>query len=121
MRTVAVVAVSILTLIGSLTGAEARGFRLRGFSSASSHGALPRGSVAVRPTSVATVGAIDLSTVNRGGPRNAVAAQSAVADETAPIPPMPPAPATVAVAKPAEPWCRSGRVAGSGTGFCLIN
>lgn len=32
-----------------------------------------------------------------------------------------PAPAPAPVAKAAQPWCRTGRVAGSGSGFCLMN
>ncbi|GEP00306.1 hypothetical protein [Methylobacterium haplocladii] len=122
MRTLTVVALSALTLAGSIAGAEARGFRLRGSGFAIPHRSATARVTTTRPVpTIATVGAIGLFDPTR--PDASIVTRSVMTagatDETSPIPPMPPVPA--AVKKSAEPWCPSGRIAGAGTGFCLIN
>ncbi|GJE55159.1 MULTISPECIES: hypothetical protein [Methylobacterium] len=126
MRPVAVVAVSVLTLAASIADAEARGFRLRGSSFSVPHrSASARDTATRRLPIIAAVGAIGPFDPSRSDARNvtrsARGSEADGADETAPIPPMPPAPVSLAVEKVSEPWCPSGRIAGTGTGFCLIN
>ncbi|MET0257106.1 MAG: hypothetical protein ABW179_00860 [Methylobacterium sp.] len=122
MRTLTIVALSALTLAGGIPGAEARGFRLRGSSFSMPHRpATASDTLLRRGPAIATVGAIGLSEPARpdtGVLTRSVIATTGTADETVPIPPMPPVPVAV---KKSAPWCPSGRIAGAGTGFCLIN
>lgn len=126
MKTIAV-ALSVVMLAGGVADTQARGFRLRGSSASTPLPSTPSLSTARRIPSIAAVGAISST-----APAQAVAgatipavmttqAQAADLDDNTPIPPMPPAPGNVTVAKPAQPWCPSGRTVGAGTGFCLIN
>lgn len=127
MKSIAVVAVSVLALMGSVAGAEARGFRLRGsgFSvpsrTVSLHEPASARLPAISPLGVFDPTAEKATIVTRSVMTTDGLGADPAADDGGPIPPMPPAPAPVAAKKPAQPWCPSGRIAGNGTGFCLIN
>ena len=128
MRRMLVVGLSVLALGASVVQAEAR-FRMRG-----GHAASPRSSVAAAP-GLAVIPGLTLRTdhARAATPDRAASGKTAAvmtAEALAPgeagslkIPMGEPAsaPAAAVAKKPEEPWCRSGRVAGSGTGFCLIN
>lgn len=136
MRTVAVVAVSVLVLAGSVAAAEARGFRLRGGSFSVPARNMPiRDAAARRASPVFAVGSI--GGLGNGRPsdlyrrpgttvvtRSVMTAEAQVsgpeagATETSPT--SDPA-ESVAAKKHVAPWCPSGRIAGQGSGFCLIN
>ncbi|GLS42265.1 hypothetical protein [Methylobacterium brachythecii] len=119
MRTVAVT-LSVVMLAGSAVDAQARGLRLRGSNfSAAASSAKTRGIPTV--AAVGAIGSVDPALAG-AKPRGVMTAQAGDADENAPIPPMPPAPEAVPAAeKAAKPWCPSGKTAGVGKGFCLIN
>lgn len=130
MRTLALIALTGLVLTAGALDAEARGLRLRLGAprlrqppAAAVH-AIPRGtapapglairldrSVAGRPTYVVLPSPL----------RSADPAEARPAAEPAAKAVEAPAPAPEKAAAEAAPWCRSQRVVGTGTGFCLIN
>lgn len=121
--TVVTIALAVLTLGSGLHAAQARDVRLRGGlqvaqSEETGASSRPDGKAPVagiedtdKPApNPSTTGAVDHEAPSPAGAdpaRKAVSAPSAAE--------------AARVTKVAEPWCRSGRVSGSGAGFCLIN
>ncbi len=119
MKSITLIMVSVLAIVGTVAGAEARGFKLRG--SLLSHRSTTMPSKPTRSLPIiAAVGTTAAVDPKQAGAIPAIG-QSASAEENAPIPPMPPASQSVSAKKTDAPWCPSGRTAGIGSGFCLIN
>ena len=118
-----VVGISMLALGASVVQAEAR-FRFRG---GGSHSTPLRGSLSSTPGIAVVPGLTfrsDASGATAAKPAGVMTAEALGAGDAGSlkIPTAMPAHAAPApLKKPDEPWCRSGRVAGSGAGFCLIN
>lgn len=112
MRSALAAAAAALVLIGTVGEAEARGRRF-GLGIGRSWAGTPRGE---------TVRA-------EGGSRRVRTAGAEAGDslrgslpDSAAVPASPPAPApSPRVTKNSGSWCAAGRLAGSGTGFCLVN
>lgn len=132
MRSVVIVGVAALAFASSASEAEAR-FRMRlGSSSYVSRPPIGRSSLVVVPGIGLGASGLRTNAYGYGGDRGASQsippirsvltadalprlAEDAKPDAAAPANTAPP------VVKVAQPWCRSGRVAGSGPGFCLMN
>lgn len=140
MRSVVVLGVAALVIAGGASEAEAR-FRLR--MSSPSYTYRPPVTAVSRPALVVSPGVgigLGLASGIRAahaygdlrGSREAIPpirsvltaeAQPSLAEDAKPdgAAPANAAPAPAPVTKVAQPWCRTGRVAGSGPGFCLMN
>ncbi len=127
MRKALVLGLSTLVLAGGIVPSEAR-FRFRGGGySASRYTPSVSPGLAVMPGITLRSGGTVYPSPSRAGamPVGAMSADALPTTEerTVTIAQPLPAPAPVAPApkKDSGPWCASGRIAGSGAGFCLIN
>lgn len=119
-----VAALSLLTLAAGTAGAQAQMLGDGGDASATLRG--------VAPSQTLGGGAsLDLRGADPGDSRSpgrsvssrssAVMTAEALGPGESPSIAIPSTALAAPVKKVAEPWCRSGRIAGSGMGFCLIN
>ncbi len=123
MRYGLVLAISAVALVGSAASAEAR-FRLR---LSTSHAATPKLSAPTLSSAAApslsghigrrlAVGAL----AGAAGVRTAEALPPGEVGDSL-FPSQPAAPVVAPVKAESAPWCPTGKLAGSGAGFCIIN
>lgn len=107
MRTIIVAGVSLLTLAAGIAGAQAQMLADSGAAATMLRGSDFGESRSPGKSASGRSGAVMTAEAVAPGEQGSVATPShAVA---------------APVKKAADSWCRSGRIAGTGTGFCLIN
>ena len=127
MRKALAIGISALTLIGSVVPSEARGFRMRSFGHvAANRGPVAAPGLAVMPGfTLRTDSARSANPTGTGSlgerPVGFMTAEALAPGEAGLVKIAMPAPAAAPLKKDPQPWCRTGRLAGSGSGFCLIN